>query len=719
MSSSNWKPILSMDASTGGKLTTVNPAEIKVLPECQARVDGTDDTLVAEYAADMREYDERIKESESEYPTHGWQEFPNINCIHVPDMGHVLISGHHRLEAILQVGYEEILVYSVPGTRQDAIVWSKQQNADNGKRRTNADKAHVVKSCLLDDELKLWSDRTIAKWCGVTHGTVAKHEKSLVNFTSENGEPYTRPTRRKRLSKSGEIEWVETASIGNGNPEKPNRKNLKAKHHSAVVNVQSAFFTADLHEQLPFSELGDKKVGEFFKRTVTALRLRLNIFTSQYYHKTGGAPIFVEDCIEAYRGADLTNAEIKAEIEVLEDIASQIRWYGKTEDGHLGWIDNMLVVEPEQQETETPAPDPEGCRGILENTFSLQGKLNSGNIDYRALGEQYHLSREEITKIADEVRAKANATPESEWENEWLPRLKEVFIEKGYDSGTVHPSIYKAVAEDQGTRIYDMSDAQLTVLISQSKTVFNWKDNPENWITNRGESKIGWALSLLEDVAATQETGQPSAPSAPNKQQTEAERLAIELECARGNAENDRRRVWVAFGESDLSKSISKEDFALSAARQHDFYQEGDYGSGENYLLSKDYAPIDKLSLKEAQEIRAFFNSVETAIHESADWVLALVEAEVVNTTESDVISKARSQVSEMIEELDTPKPVDISEFDYSLDNVHIGFVDNNDVREVLSFHTIASPQLGDRRMSELPDSLKIELLKLIESIKR
>ena len=56
--------------------------------------------------------------------------------------------------------------------------------------------------------------------------------------------------------------------------------------------------------------------------------------------------------------------------------------------------------------------------------------------------------------------------------------------------------------------------------------------------------------------------------------------------------------------------------------------------------------------------MRAFFNSVETAIRESADWVLALVETEVVNTTESDVISEARSQVSEMLEELEgSPTP--------------------------------------------------------------
>jgi len=101
----------------------------------------------------------------------------------------------------------------------------------------------------------------------------------------------------------------------------------------------------------------------------------------------------------------------------------------------------------------------------------------------------------------------------------------------------------------------------------------------------------------------------------------------IELESAHGTAENDRRRVWIAFGESDISNAISKEVFALAAAKQHDLYEDG-YGSGENYLLGRDYAPIDKLNLKEAQQISAFFNSVEAAIKARPDWIQVLMPTE-------------------------------------------------------------------------------------------
>ena len=205
---SNWKPI---EIGIGRwQFETIKPSEVVTLAECQPRVDGTDDTLVAEYAADMQAYDAEYTEYDPKI--YGWQKFPRLECVHVSDVGYILFSGFHRLAAIRSNDYTEIEVAFVEGTRQDAILLSKNVNADNGKRRTNADKAHVVKSCLLDDELKLWSDRQIAKWCGVAPNSVKNHESALRKLHSA----YERPTRRKRLSNIGQIEWIDTAGIGNG-----------------------------------------------------------------------------------------------------------------------------------------------------------------------------------------------------------------------------------------------------------------------------------------------------------------------------------------------------------------------------------------------------------------------------------------------------------------------------------------------------------------------
>ena len=232
----NWKPV----HPGTGKYTKTDPKSIIVLGECQPRVGGIDEQLVEEYASDLRGYDEHS-------PGKGWQKFPHIECI--DDNGDfILYSGNHRLKAMLDVGYSEVEIYLVKGTRQDAIVLSKGENALNGKRRSNADKAHVVRSCLLDDELKLWSNRQIAEWCGVAHPTVASQEKSLENFTSENGETYQRPTRRKRLDRYGEIEWIETNKIGNGSETSPQSElpGVPTKIEEKSKALRDEFFNLEL-----------------------------------------------------------------------------------------------------------------------------------------------------------------------------------------------------------------------------------------------------------------------------------------------------------------------------------------------------------------------------------------------------------------------------------------------------------------------------------------
>jgi len=137
--------------------------------------------------------------------------------------------------------------------------------------------------------------------------------------------------------------------------------------------------------------------------------------------------------------------------------------------------------------------------------------------------------------------------------------------------------------------------------------------NPKEWV--RDGREISWAVSVLPEPIDT-----PAEAS-------DTLKTEIELESAHGTAEDDRRRVWIAFGESDISNAISKEAFALAAAKQHDLYEDS-YGSGENYLLGIDYAPIDKLNLKEAQQISAFFNSVEAAIKARPDWIQVLMPTE-------------------------------------------------------------------------------------------
>ena len=741
----SWKPAQSFfQKEIRGNLILLNPHDIVRIPECQPRVDGTDKKLVDDYAQDMRDYDAFYADHDP--PIQGWQKFPRISCVHDPKVGYILFSGNHRLEAILQVGYAEIEIHYFTGTRQDAIVVSKKENASNGKRRTNADKAHVVKSCLLDPELKLWSDQTIAKWCGVSPSTVKNYENSLSNLESENGELYTRPTRRKRLSKSGEIEWIETASIGNGNPEKPNRKELKRKHHSAVVNVQSAFFTADLHEHESFSHLPNVEIGrkaqEFFKRTVAVKvrDMRPNIFA------TNSEQDFLNET-----GKALTNAEIEAEIEVLEKIAGQIRWYGKSEEHHLGWIERVLEMEPEQQELETQETEPEQQKTEQPSQTAEEREANK---ELKQKKQAAKLLWDTRIQVARDYTGDADSDLN---QHLTLPELEKAFAENNpsYDSNF---NLAMKLTSEQSFNI------MWNKIVVAGITLEGLQEQVRAMQTYLGEIKYwqrpnnNWILPLIEAKKA-------KADKAVESPDRKAFNLAL------NNAQNRLAWMWDTFENSDYLSGVSRETFAVAASKELNCYEEDQYSSGENYLLEKDYALLKNLTTAELKKWRKRFDEIEDAINAKADWVTALETTEeetdeVANAAEpteaedsptlDDRMDRLRSDLlnnhwlhqyswegldilpfvqeydigAGMIDVIqkeiaaeypksDTPDEASQNGSNYRLEFLSIGLrdADDNPVKPV-KFQLIASRELHEHPLSEVPDALRAELLKLVERLK-
>jgi chemotaxis protein histidine kinase CheA len=84
-----------------------------------------------------------------------------------------LADGFHRYFAHQKALAVEIAADVQRGTKRDAILHSLGANAYHGLRRTNEDKRAAVLRMLDDKEWKAWSDREIAKTCGVTHPFVA------------------------------------------------------------------------------------------------------------------------------------------------------------------------------------------------------------------------------------------------------------------------------------------------------------------------------------------------------------------------------------------------------------------------------------------------------------------------------------------------------------------------------------------------------------------
>ena len=86
----------------------------------------------------------------------------------------VLADGVHRTLAAQQAGLQEILSDTRVGTFRDALVYALSANGSHGLQMTNLDKRKAVGLALDDEELSQWSNREIARWCGVSPGLVDK-----------------------------------------------------------------------------------------------------------------------------------------------------------------------------------------------------------------------------------------------------------------------------------------------------------------------------------------------------------------------------------------------------------------------------------------------------------------------------------------------------------------------------------------------------------------
>ncbi len=93
------------------------------------------------------------------------------------------------------------------------MLFSVSANATHGLRRTNADKRRAVETLLNDEEWGNWSDREVARRCGVSHPFVINIRKNLSGnryqierLTSRNGTTYTQNTAKIGKSKPQSVE---------------------------------------------------------------------------------------------------------------------------------------------------------------------------------------------------------------------------------------------------------------------------------------------------------------------------------------------------------------------------------------------------------------------------------------------------------------------------------------------------------------------------------
>lgn len=145
-----------------------------------------------------------------------------------------LADGFHRYSAARDAGLTTIYEEIIPGSRRDALLFSRSANDGHGLRRSNADKRKTVLSMLVDAEWSRWTDVNIAKACAVSSNFVGDM-RSIINPINDSQQPANRTVQR-----NGTTYQQNTANIG--------RKNGAAKPEP---EQQEAIAPAEPAEEAP------------------------------------------------------------------------------------------------------------------------------------------------------------------------------------------------------------------------------------------------------------------------------------------------------------------------------------------------------------------------------------------------------------------------------------------------------------------------------------
>ena len=119
-----------------------------------------------------------------------------------------LVDGYHRMAAHIRVGRKQLLCRVAKGSLRAAILAAAGANATHGLRRSAADKRKAVAVLLGDAEWSQWSDREIARRCGVANSFVSSQRAALT--VPENSES----AARKYTTKHGTEATMDTSAIG-------------------------------------------------------------------------------------------------------------------------------------------------------------------------------------------------------------------------------------------------------------------------------------------------------------------------------------------------------------------------------------------------------------------------------------------------------------------------------------------------------------------------
>jgi hypothetical protein len=164
------------------------------------RIDGGTQTRVSLNEATVADYADALREG---------VKLPAV-VVFFDGSDHWLADGFHRYHAHKAARKPSVVVEIHNGTKRDAKLYSAGANATHGLPRTNADKRRAVQMMLDDPEWTTWTDRDIAKQCGVSQPFVSglrKVEKPAKVITVITPTPVDNSSKKR-------IEREDSPSVG-------------------------------------------------------------------------------------------------------------------------------------------------------------------------------------------------------------------------------------------------------------------------------------------------------------------------------------------------------------------------------------------------------------------------------------------------------------------------------------------------------------------------
>lgn len=212
-----------------------------------------------------------------------------------------LADGFHRYHAYRQDGRASIPADVHEGTNREAILYAIGANQAHGLRRTNEDKRKAVSLMLADPEWAAWSDRNIAKHCGVSVPFVGAVRRPAVE-EKQSAQNQKQRAKEKPQSEKGCNSFTPLSVVPDQSDEL-----AEAQHTVAVLADQVEELTAKLAvEQMDGSEEAKTEAAQI----IADLRAQVKTLEAELHATRLSRDQFQAQCGELMRQLKMNKREL-------------------------------------------------------------------------------------------------------------------------------------------------------------------------------------------------------------------------------------------------------------------------------------------------------------------------------------------------------------------------------------------------------------------------